>query len=425
MAVMNTGLGDPVGGPALGFGENVFSTSTLAAGNLDDGSVAVDITSVFGGSGIDYFGTFQPTMYINSNGLITFAGPVTTFNPVAIDSFGAPAIAPFWSDVNLNSGGEIYWDLDPVAGTVTVTWFQVAPFTNNNPDPADPSDPVNSFQVVLTNTGDGDFSVEFIYGDIQWTDGNNGPATVGFTDGGTNDVVLPGSGDVTALENFDTVDFGNGDPDGTWEADVTDGVITSSNGIVDGTAGDDVIDASYDGDPENDFVDGADGTGPDRNEDIIDAGAGNDEIDGGAGNDTIYGNSGDDEIDGGAGDDTIFGDSDVPRPSGPFNVQYFEIDGAVRSLFDAGFQSGVGTETGVDNVTAPTAEFEGDDLEVNSISLGNDGDGSTYAVRFETTLTVTTGGTYTFGTASDDGSQLFIDGDLVVTHDGLHGVRTR
>ena len=293
MAIMNSGLGGPAG-----YGENVFSTSTLTAGNLDDGSILVDVTSIFGPSGISFFGTSYTGIYINTNGLITFDSPETAYTPVGIDGYSSPAIAPFWSDVNINDGGEIYWDLDPTAGTVTITWLDVAPYQGTG---------TNSFQMVLTDTGGGNFSVEFIYEDIQWTNGFTGDATVGYTDGGTNDTVLPGSGDPAALINYPTTDFGNGDPNGTWESDVIGGTIVVSDGTVSGTSGDDIIDASYDGDPENDFVDGGDGTGTNRNEDIIDAGAGNDTVFAGDENDTVFGRGGDDTIFGGTGADVLRG----------------------------------------------------------------------------------------------------------------------
>ena len=105
MATMVLGLGGPAG-----YGENVFSTSTLAAGNLDDGSILVDVTSVFGVAGINFFGTSYTGIYLNTNGLITFSSPVTAYTPIAIEGYGSPAIAPFWSDVDINKGGEIYWD---------------------------------------------------------------------------------------------------------------------------------------------------------------------------------------------------------------------------------------------------------------------------------------------------------------------------
>ena len=44
-----------------------------------------------------------------------------------------------------------------------------------------------------------------------------------------------------------------------------------------------------------------------------------------------------------------------------------------------------------------------------------------FAFRFTAYIRILQGGDYTFYTASDDGSQLFVDGALVVNNDGLHG----
>jgi uncharacterized repeat protein (TIGR03806 family) len=46
-----------------------------------------------------------------------------------------------------------------------------------------------------------------------------------------------------------------------------------------------------------------------------------------------------------------------------------------------------------------------------------------FAFRFTSLLYIAIAGEYTFYTSSDDGSQLFIDGSLVVDNDGLHGVQ--
>ena len=46
-----------------------------------------------------------------------------------------------------------------------------------------------------------------------------------------------------------------------------------------------------------------------------------------------------------------------------------------------------------------------------------------FAIRFSGYLGIEAAGDYTFYTASDDGSQLFIDGELVVDNDGLHEVQ--
>lgn len=47
-----------------------------------------------------------------------------------------------------------------------------------------------------------------------------------------------------------------------------------------------------------------------------------------------------------------------------------------------------------------------------------------FAFRFSGTITAAIAGEYVFYTNSDDGSQLFVDGQLVVDNDGLHGPRT-
>jgi Ca2+-binding RTX toxin-like protein len=97
------------------------------------------------------------------------------------------------------------------------------------------------------------------------------------------------------------------------------------DGTVEGTAGDDLIDIAYTGDPEGDRVDNNDAILPGQvgDDDLIYAfggndtvlagngndqifgGAGNDELHGEDGNDTIFGNLGDDTVHGGAGDDSI------------------------------------------------------------------------------------------------------------------------
>ena len=48
-----------------------------------------------------------------------------------------------------------------------------------------------------------------------------------------------------------------------------------------------------------------------------------------------------------------------------------------------------------------------------------------FALRFTGYITIPADGQYTFYTNSDDGSQLFIDGELVVDNDGLHGAIER
>jgi Ca2+-binding RTX toxin-like protein len=217
--------------------------------------------------------------------------------------------------------------------------------------------------------------------------------------------------------------------------------IPVPDGTVEGTSGNDTIDAAYAGDPEGDLVDANDAilagdTGDDDliygfgGDDTITAGDGDDEIYGGddndevfastgddtlsgdAGNDSLFGGDGADSISGGSGDDTIYGDAET----GGWQYEYYDLDptGDPRTLTQAGFIgggttfNGTPTEVGYSNSIAPT-----------TYDTGND-----YALKFTSELNITTAGEYTFATASDDGSKLFIDGVEVVNNDGHHGVIT-
>lgn len=60
-----------------------------------------------------------------------------------------------------------------------------------------------------------------------------------------------------------------------------------------------------------------------------------------------------------------------------------------------------------------------------NFSLGPKTRNDYYGFRFTGRIQIPTAGTYTFYTRSDDGSQLFIDGALLVNNDGLHGALER
>ncbi|NEY88832.1 Hint domain-containing protein [Tabrizicola oligotrophica] len=82
--------------------------------------------------------------------------------------------------------------------------------------------------------------------------------------------------------------------------------VTGPDGIVQGTAGADVIQTGYLGDPDGDRIDNNDGQGvggTTGDADYIMAGAGNDSVSANLGNDVIYAGTGDDTVFGGAGDD--------------------------------------------------------------------------------------------------------------------------
>jgi len=105
-------------------------------------------------------------------------------------------------------------------------------------------------------------------------------------------------------------------------------VIGQGDGIVDGSAGDDLIDLAYTGDPEGDMIDAGDallpGEAPD--DDIVDARAGDDVIKAGVGDDDVYAGSGSDTVYGESGDDVIWGDSNSPDGTGETVRESFEWD---------------------------------------------------------------------------------------------------
>ncbi|MDP3339942.1 Hint domain-containing protein [Frigidibacter sp.] len=83
------------------------------------------------------------------------------------------------------------------------------------------------------------------------------------------------------------------------------------DGIVEGTSGNDLINAGYTGDPEGDRIDNNDAILPGEapNDDIVKAGAGNDTVYAGLGDDEVYGEAGDDKLYGEAGNDYLDGGS--------------------------------------------------------------------------------------------------------------------
>ncbi|MGM0988219.1 MAG: nidogen-like domain-containing protein [Pseudomonadota bacterium] len=275
-----------LGGPH-GFGENALHRN-------DDGyTSAIDITSVFP-QGLNFFGTTWNQIYVNNNGNITFQSGLYQFTPGAIGTdYSAPIIAPFWGDVDTrgdaveptpggNSAGtnQVWYDLDPQSGTVTVTWDDVGYFGNH-------TDKLNAFQLQLIDAGDGNFDMVFRYEDINWTtgdasggrDGLGGQvARAGFSAGdGQNYYELYFSGDQNFMLGLEDTLLAGSDRPGTWEFPVRAG--------------------------------GVSGIGLENSDDQLQGSDGNDIMDGRSGNDTLFGAPGDDTMAGGLGDDILHGQS--------------------------------------------------------------------------------------------------------------------
>ncbi len=136
-----------------------------------------------------------------------------------------------------------------------------------------------------------------------------------------------------------------------------------TDGVVEGTAGADLIDLGYIGDPDGDRVDAGDASDG-SDDDVIRAGAGDDTVRAGAGDDSVAGGLGDDAIHGDDGDDTLSGsDGDDFVFGGADDDTLFGDDG------DDSLAGGLGADTGFGGFGADTIIFaDGDSVE------GGDGD---------------------------------------------------
>lgn len=99
--------------------------------------------------------------------------------------------------------------------------------------------------------------------------------------------------------------------DGNWYDDKGHLCHPQPDGYVEGTAGNDLIDYNYTGDPEGDQIDHNDAVlgNVKSNDDIVYAYGGNDTVLAGLGNDTVYGGDGNDKLYGGVGNDVLHGDA--------------------------------------------------------------------------------------------------------------------
>ncbi len=205
-------------GGSAGFGEGLLDR------NDDLSTSAINITAIFGEQGLNFFGSYYNSIYINNNGNITFNGPLSSFTPSQIAGGGNnPIIAPFWADVDTrpttslsptpggNSTGAnlVYYDLDAENGVLTITWDDVGYFSEK-------TNKLNAFQLQLIDRGNGDFDILFRYEDIDWTTGDASggsgglggtPARAGYTAGDNNAAhyfELAGSGTEGAMRALDT-----------------------------------------------------------------------------------------------------------------------------------------------------------------------------------------------------------------------------
>lgn len=156
-----------------------FDSATLAAN--DDGSAG----PVNVGFALNFFGVTSSTLYVNNNGNVTLDAALDTFTPFDLTSTGQQIIAPFFADVDTTNGGlPVTYGTGTVDGHAAfgVNWIDVAGYGLS-------ASPLNDFQLVLvdrSDTGAGNFDIEFNYGNILWDTGTASDgvsARAGFSNG--------------------------------------------------------------------------------------------------------------------------------------------------------------------------------------------------------------------------------------------------
>ena len=153
-------------GGSAGFGEQSMPRSD------DSPSIAIDLSPVFGLTGLNFFGTTYTGLYLNYNGSISFGSGISTFSPTTISgNTNVPIIAPFWADVDTRNDANpnsnlVWWDLDPATKTFTATWHNVGYYSQH-------VDKTNAFQLRLVGKDTpGDFDILFYYQSINWLTGD-------------------------------------------------------------------------------------------------------------------------------------------------------------------------------------------------------------------------------------------------------------
>jgi hypothetical protein len=193
---------DPGQGPPFDEGRYVLELQVLDGLPLplgDDDSLQL---SGFGFA-IPFAGMDYTSVFVNSNGSVTFGAPSFDFSESVGDFLGGPPrAAPLWDDLNPTAGGLVLASTD-FATELTITWVDVPEFFSTG---------ANNFSVTLFADG----TVNFDYGSVTASDGLIGATPGGGAIGTAVNLSAVGGGKVSdsvhELFNFSSpYDLGNPD----------------------------------------------------------------------------------------------------------------------------------------------------------------------------------------------------------------------
>ncbi len=167
-----------------------FATSVIPAS--DDGVTTAVTLPV----PVNFYGTTYSTLFVSNNGCVTFDQAFSAFTPSPLQTTGRAIIAPFFADVDTRNAASarVTYGADTVNGRAAfgVNWVGVGYFDTKG-------DRLNNFQLVIidrSDTGTGNFDIEFNYDRIVWEAGDASgtfSARAGFSNGSTRGFELIGS----------------------------------------------------------------------------------------------------------------------------------------------------------------------------------------------------------------------------------------
>lgn len=183
---------DTIGG---GIGNVVVTTGGGNAANVGDPSGRNDDGfrgPVNLGFNLSFFGQTYSSLFINTNGNVSFGNGISAFVPTGPQGASQPVISPYFGDVDTRgaASGVVQVRTD-IADQILVTWDRVGRYSSRD-------DLLNSFQLVLRgpnyNVPVGEGAIGFWYSTMQWEQTDTSQlSAVGFGDGASNGNVLEGS----------------------------------------------------------------------------------------------------------------------------------------------------------------------------------------------------------------------------------------
>jgi hypothetical protein len=154
---------------------STYGTMLADPSNCDDCS-AGPIAFSGAGQSINFFGTTYNSLFVGSNGYVTFGAGSNSYTTAPLDTESiAPMIAGFYTDLISYGAGSVYANTS-TNGEIVVTWANMDHFN-------DASHPSSTFQLVIRSDqaafASGEGQIGFFYGNISDTH----LASAGFGDG--------------------------------------------------------------------------------------------------------------------------------------------------------------------------------------------------------------------------------------------------